>query len=353
MWDKLIEIITNEKQRIRLQYLILFLILGVVAAFMTVLNIITHKGTLIWATGVFAVLCGINFFIVLSTQFIGHKHGEKHGDTVMSAVSVIFMVEMIALFLFFIISGNPDGFSAIWVVMLPSCGMLVFGKKRASFLSALVFILLIFLFWTPVGRSLLQYEYNETFMMRLPMLYMAFFFVPFLQEMIRETTQKQLSMVREQYEYLSAHDCLTNLLNRQGLMDLREKTETASIQAVFMIDIDHFKSVNDSYGHDAGDLVLAGVARITSVIANAPVCRWGGEEFVVWFPDAGKMCDPEEIRRTVEEMSVTIPHSEKKVKVTVSIGVAKGSGELQELVTKADRAMYHAKNNGRNRVESI
>ena len=118
-----------------------------------------------------------------------------------------------------------------------------------------------------------------------------------------------------------------------------------------MIDIDHFKNVNDSCGHDVGDLVLASVAREIQRMADTRVCRWGGEEFVVWFSDSGRMCDPETIRSSIEETGITIPGSEKTIHVTISIGVAKGTEQLGTLVKKADEAMLQAKNKGRNRIE--
>ncbi len=118
-----------------------------------------------------------------------------------------------------------------------------------------------------------------------------------------------------------------------------------------MIDIDYFKNVNDSYGHDVGDLVLASVAREIQRMADTKVCRWGGEEFVVWFSDSSKMCDPEKMRTSIEKTDIRIPNSEKVLHVTISIGVAKGTEKLGALVKNADEAMLRAKNKSRNRIE--
>lgn len=353
MRDKLAQIITNESRRRRLQYLSVFALMGCVSALMTVLNIITHKNLLTWATGIFAVLCAVNFTIMLLSkpgrQTEDGSYAEGRGAFI---VSMVFIAEIMLLFTFFIVSGIPDGFSAIWVVMLPACGMLIFGRKRATVLCILMFLVILFFFWTPIGRVYLQYEYSPTFMMRFPLLYAACFFMSMLLEIIREATQKQLNLLRDRYEYLSSHDCLTRLLNRQGLQEAQEKITAAEEQAVFILDIDIFKSVNDSYGHDVGDLVLARVAQLASELKHALVCRWGGEEFVVWFPDAGRMSDPEALRQAVEDMVIQLPSCAGQVKVTISIGVAKGSGPLPDLIARADKALYRAKKNGRNRVET-
>ena len=340
MRRKLSEILTDENKRKELQYIGIFLLFFLVSTFMTVLNIITGKGLLTVATAVFSVLCAVNFILV--------RKGGKSGMTI---ASVLFSVEIVALFTFFLISGNPDGFSALWIAMLPACGMLLFGRKRAAVLSGAMFAILVFFFWVPAGRSLLQYEYNKTFMMRFPIFYLAFFLLSALLESIRSITQNELDKLRDKYKYYAAHDYLTNLLNRQGLEEWYATFKNLGEQATMMIDIDHFKHVNDSFGHDVGDLVLASVAREIKSIADTRVCRWGGEEFVVWFPDSKKMCDPEKIRAGIENMDITIPGSSKVLHVTVSIGVAKGTQNLGALVKVADEAMLLAKNNGRNRIE--
>ena len=340
MRRKLSEILTDENKRKELQYIGIFLLFFIVSTFMTVLNIITGKGLLTVATAVFSVLCAVNFILV--------RKGGKSGMTI---ASVLFSVEIVALFTFFLISGNPDGFSALWITMLPACGMLLFGRKRAAVLSGAMFAILVFFFWVPAGRSLLQYEYNKTFMMRFPIFYLAFFLLSALLETIRSITQSELDKLRDKYKYYAAHDYLTNLLNRQGLEEWYATFKNLGEQATMMIDIDHFKHVNDSFGHDVGDLVLASVAREIKSIADTRVCRWGGEEFVVWFPDSKKMCDPEKIRAGIENMDITIPGSTKVLHVTVSVGVAKGTGNLGALIKAADEAMLLAKSNGRNQIE--
>ena len=340
MRRKLSEILTDENKRKELQYIGIFLLFFIVSTFMTVLNIITGKGLLTVATAVFSVLCAVNFILV--------RKGGKSGMTI---ASVLFSVEIVALFTFFLISGNPDGFSALWIAILPACGMLLFGRKRAAILRSVMFAILVFFFWVPAGRSLLQYEYNKTFMMRFPIFYLAFFLLSALLESIRSITQNELDKLRDKYKYYAAHDYLTNLLNRQGLEEWYATFKNLGEQATMMIDIDHFKHVNDSFGHDVGDLVLASVAREIKSIADTRVCRWGGEEFVIWFPDSEKMCDPEKIRAGIENMDITIPGSSKVLHVTVSIGVAKGTQNLGALVKVADEAMLLAKNNGRNRIE--
>ena len=337
--EKLIDVITDEKRRTKLQYTSVYVFLATVSAAMTIMNIITEKGTITVATSIFTALCLINLFVMLKT-------GEKGAKI----AAELFMIEIILLFSFFIISGNPDGFSCLWVAMLPSCGMLLFGRKRAAILSAVMLALLAFFFWSPLGRSLLQYEYTATFMARFPILFVASFLLSFILETIRVITQQELDRLRETYQRLSVHDYLTQLLNRQGLEELRETSKATDDQALFMIDIDHFKATNDRYGHEAGDRVLASVAREIARIADTEVCRWGGEEFVVWFPDSGEMCDPDSIRKGVEALDIQLPGGSETIHVTVSIGAAQGTNDFDALIQSADACLYQAKKNGRNQV---
>jgi diguanylate cyclase len=122
-----------------------------------------------------------------------------------------------------------------------------------------------------------------------------------------------------------------------------------------LVDLDHFKQLNDTYGHLAGDDALQAVAHALKqhLRPSDVVARWGGEEFVVVltsYNTAARLAVAEKIRRTIEELQVT--HDGTKLPVTASIGVAKWQpGEtLTDLFEKADSALYRAKEGGRNRI---
>lgn len=163
---------------------------------------------------------------------------------------------------------------------------------------------------------------------------------------------------------LANFDALTSLYNRRRFMERAEKV-LANAQrawkniALLMIDVDHFKNVNDRFGHAVGDRVLAAVGRIIRQRCKQKgfAGRYGGEEFVVLLRGAQReqaMDIGEGIRRSIEGIAI-----EKRmipVRVTVSIGVSsctekEGAYDLDELLMSADRALYLAKNKGRNRVE--
>lgn len=158
----------------------------------------------------------------------------------------------------------------------------------------------------------------------------------------------------------STRDELTGVLNRRGFFTFSVQfaylaQRTRSILAIMMIDIDHFKSINDRLGHAAGDRVLRGTARLlTEKLRTSDLLgRYGGEEFIVLLSDiksGSTTAIAEGIRKTVEEARL------EGISFTVSIGFSEAvlgrdvRGEYQQLIQKADAALYQAKDAGRNRV---
>jgi two-component system cell cycle response regulator len=128
--------------------------------------------------------------------------------------------------------------------------------------------------------------------------------------------------------------------------------------AFLIMDIDHFKSVNDSHGHDSGDEVLREFAgRISANVRGIDLaCRYGGEEFVVVMPDtdmAFAYTVAERLRKSVEEAAFAISREPHKLNITISIGIAGSEGNVDsadKLLHRADQALYRAKREGRNRV---
>ena len=156
-------------------------------------------------------------------------------------------------------------------------------------------------------------------------------------------------------------DPMTGLHNRRWLEDMYTREMNRSNKGnfkltAFMIDIDHFKRVNDTYGHLAGDQVLISVAQtlIRSLRPSDMPVRYGGEEFSVFLPGTttkNAKVIAERIRRNMENMSISLPDG-TILQVTVSIGFAEriDNDTVASLIDRADKALYHAKQNGRNRV---
>jgi diguanylate cyclase (GGDEF)-like protein len=170
-------------------------------------------------------------------------------------------------------------------------------------------------------------------------------------------------MERESLEYKATIDSLTLVSNRRHFdaWFMNELTRARSYRlplSLALIDIDHFKNVNDAYGHPCGDNVLQQVAAVIrrNTRSSDLVARYGGEEFAVVIPSADKkqaLVYAENIRRVVEELRIEMPGHTVPISVTVSMGISEfpQDGEtMKELLEAADIALYEAKTGGRNRT---
>lgn len=171
---------------------------------------------------------------------------------------------------------------------------------------------------------------------------------------------RNLAEALAQIQVLATRDDLTGLVNRRVMCDLLDKERQRAARhgtgfCVAMLDLDHFKHVNDTHGHAAGDAVLKAVARegTRSLRGTDTLCRWGGEEFVLLMPGAPLQAASEaaeRLRRALEQLLV--PAGDSVVTLTISAGVAEyRPGEAgAAVVERADRALYQAKAQGRNQV---
>ena len=175
--------------------------------------------------------------------------------------------------------------------------------------------------------------------------------------------QEDLQSALEHSEFRASHDPLTRLFNRAAIIEALQKElnragREGTPVSVIIGDVDHFKRVNDRYGHLAGDGVLREIAdTISSSVRPYDFAgRYGGEEFIVVLPG----CDKEDARQTAERLRSKIAEnpivtSEGVFSVTMSFGVATSDAadatDMDSLIRCADQALYTAKNAGRNRVE--
>ncbi len=175
----------------------------------------------------------------------------------------------------------------------------------------------------------------------------------------------ELRKTQEKLQKMALTDPLTGLGNR-ATFDLNIKQVSAYSQrnnsdiSLLMIDLDHFKKVNDTYGHQAGDIVLQKTARIIAEAARESdiCCRYGGEEFAVILPDTCAK-NAEVLARRIHRCLKELPYRQLGLMepVTVSIGISGsdllGSHTPSKLLHNADQALYQAKRNGRNRTEKL
>jgi diguanylate cyclase (GGDEF)-like protein len=179
------------------------------------------------------------------------------------------------------------------------------------------------------------------------------------EEMAREIEQRKL--LEEELRKLATTDYLTGLFIRRQLFELGEKEISRAKRnntplSLMILDIDHFKSINDTYGHAIGDEVLKNFSIIfrDSLRNIDTVCRFGGEEFVAILPDTDIQLAMEVAQRLRQNIETSImPIEGAELRYTISIGLTglrETDIEINQLINRADEALYNAKKSGRNRV---
>ncbi|MCW6038653.1 GGDEF domain-containing protein [Spirulina subsalsa FACHB-351] len=248
------------------------------------------------------------------------------------------------------------GLSFINLIHLKKIGFRIMALSLAIivFLTILLFLIrTIYLIQTNT-QSILQSTIDNV------LTFMGIFILDFLRHCF-------FMLMVSQRMYFDLHqvsktDFLTQLLNRGAITNLIEKSmseQAYTFFSIILLDIDYFKKINDTYGHDVGDLVLKQVAQLlTSQMTSKDLLgRWGGEEFLCFWPE----CSPdlltqrvENLRHQVETMVIRTPQG--VISCTISLGVATtnmGSYSFDEVVKAADLALYRVKKNGRNGFELV
>jgi diguanylate cyclase (GGDEF)-like protein len=172
---------------------------------------------------------------------------------------------------------------------------------------------------------------------------------------------RELTLTRTELSRISQTDQLTGLLNRRGFDDaavptLKSARDAGVSVVVFMCDIDHFKSINDRFGHETGDKVLVGMADVLRRFARKDgvlVARYGGEEFaalMIGITSDQAEQHAEEIRKACAAKEILTGETSERVTISIGFTVSRGDVELAKMMRIADRALYAAKHRGRDRV---
>jgi diguanylate cyclase (GGDEF)-like protein len=181
-----------------------------------------------------------------------------------------------------------------------------------------------------------------------------------------EKFARELKEANEKLREMAFRDGLTGLYNHRYFQDLMDHELSRARRykkafALILFDLDHFKKINDQYGHPIGDLVLKEVSQAAKNILRESdiAARYGGEEFAIVLPETelnGAAVVAERLRRAVEGLEIVA--NDRRIETTISVGVTSyhvslGKKEKSEILTAADNALYNSKNTGRNRISII
>ena len=268
---------------------------------------------------------------------------------------------LLSLMLYLVIFGGVAGTGPLWIFVLPPVAMFFAGVFWGVITVGLFIALCAVILFTP-GDALLIASYTHEFKVRLLLSFATVTFLSAFYEHSRQTSFIIIRDISEKFERQALYDALTNLPNRRGIQKFidheinRAKRQQEQLTLI-LCDIDRFKQVNDNYGHDGGDIALKHVADLFKEVIREQdgVARWGGEEFLFVLPttnESNGVVLAEKIRETLQATPVQIKNT--SLTVTASFGVAQIHLEngLNNALSLADKALYRAKEKGRNKVLS-
>lgn len=282
----------------------------------------------------------------------------KTGNYNVSSLIILLLMTLLCLYL--LCSGGSKNTGPLWLFVLPFLVFYILGLFRGFLFNSVLFVLVFYIFLYP-NNSLLFTEYSVVFIQRFLGAFFSVFVLSIIYEYSREDGRRELLNLSRRLDYLSRKDELTGLSNRRDMFEnlrneLGRLERSGKNFSVLIADIDNFKLINDTYGHECGDYCLKEIARVLSENTQKrdSVARWGGEEFLVFLPETSgtqAKITAERLRTAIENL--TVNYKDSTVSTTASIGVAEyqPGQTLNALINLADKQLYLAKNKGRNRVE--
>ncbi len=296
------------------------------------------------------ILNAIGFFFI-ANAILSHFHRFFEVSMILCAIGIGFLVMYLAY------SGGHENTGLYWVLPFPIVYFVFFGYFTGLVANIIIYLMLILLLLNPESMAA---QYREVEISRFLASYLVAIILCLIAEYFRFQSYVELSLLNFKKQKQANTDSLTGLPNRRFIDNVL--LESANIDpdqyfpmTVVIADIDNFKNINDSYGHDVGDQALVQIANILKENCRGSdiVARIGGEEFLLIFPQTGitiglSVC--EKLRQIIEETPAE-SHGES-IKLTSSFGISQALTvyDFEDAKKHADVMLYEAKAGGRNQV---
>lgn len=257
-------------------------------------------------------------------------------------------------------SGGRISTGPLWCYIYPVSSFYLIGHRKASITCVLLTCIYAVILFVPGLPFVSTYAYPSLFKIRFLITLSAVTCIAYLLEYSRYHTQLELVNLSHELDRMSRTDELTGLSNRRDMYEwLKQESyryeRNKNPFSITICDVDHFKNINDCFGHDCGDFVLKTIGGILkdSVRKQDKIARWGGEEFLILHPETNlenAFVVAERMRKTIEQF--LIRYQENEMHLTVSFGVATTSEDstVEAVIKAADENLYQSKRSGRNRV---
>ncbi len=302
---------------------------------------------------------GVLGWVLLSTgalaiaNFVYLKLTADHKN----AAHVMVLI-MTTLFVYLIASGGVEHTGPLWCYVFSPLILFVYGSKRGFIPIATLFAITALVLFFP-NPPFPVADYPQVFKTRFLASFLAVTAMSYVYELSRDQAHKRLAVLSEQLYDAARTDTLTGLFNRRAMLEMMKHENSRALRTgrpytILLADLDDFKAVNDTLGHDCGDDVLRETSRVIRHLLRIQdsVARWGGEEFLVLLPDtdaeaAGHVA--EKIRGSIQDLGIVCAES-TVLNITISIGSCTADlvRSIDDYVSEADVNLYRAKECGKN-----
>ncbi len=273
--------------------------------------------------------------------------------------SMLVIYSLYLLMFYLIFSGGVEQTGPLWIFIVAPVSVYVLGLRN-GLINLLIFLTVICIIILLPQHIIEHAQYSNSYTLRLILSFVTLSFLSALYEFSRMQSYRNALEISAQFQELAMRDPLTKLANRRNAAAVLKQEKARVIRnneplSVLLCDLDHFKAVNDKFGHNGGDMVLVELSALFTQHVREQDCvaRWGGEEFLIILPQTSAehaSIIAEKIRSNVEQHTVNF--SSQQINVTISIGISQLSEDqnIDELINTADKCLYQAKTLGRNRV---
>jgi diguanylate cyclase (GGDEF)-like protein len=271
---------------------------------------------------------------------------------------MVFIMGSLCIFLFY--TGGVNQTGPLWYFVFPLFALFI-QRLWTGLLSIILLFLITVLIYVIQPANFDSSIYEPIYVERFMAIYMAISAICFFYVFTRTSSELMMSNLSKNYQEMANTDELTRLANRRYMREILNREMSRAIRfnrtfSVISFDLDHFKEINDNYGHDAGDDVLLAITSILAgILRTQDICaRWGGEEFLIMLPETkleGAQQVAERLRVAMEQYP--IKYKDQEFKMTLSAGCSEYriKENLDVCLKRSDDNLYQAKKKGRNRVE--
>ena len=316
----------------------------------------------------FAIIPMVIMDVVSILLYITCYIQTKRGKGLLLAFNLCYIEIMVHAVVSVLLLGADSGFTLYIIAMLPlgyyASYNFKLGEKTVNPMFYVIFSVVSFLFARITSNYIEPlYSYGNETIDRV--IYIVNYFIAvsaivvFFSTLINQIRYLENLHKRQnkRLEQLSKTDTLTGLANRRSIQEQYMQAEAINEDyALILGDIDDFKRVNDTYGHDVGDMVLKAVAEVfkNAVRGEDTVCRWGGEEILIFLPGcplSNAQYRAQEILQNIRDINFETPdHPAFHVTMTLGVAVSTETQDFMDAVKMADRRLYFGKRNGKNQV---